>query len=219
MLKLAEALERFKPPDGLENFARRLNSFEAAWKFCERADWMLWMLEHSSPTLDRRLRLFSCRCVRRWWHFLHDTRSQRAVAAAEGFAEGRVSKTALEYMRAGAQKAVDDANASTKPMHARAARMALNTLDHNLLTAARENSSLAAAAEHSIKDTQSYEKELLILGEQAQWLREILGNPFRDSLPSAAAATAPSVEPHRGAQMRPFHPGAHRDTSRPATVF
>ena len=120
---------------------------------------------------------------------------------------GRVSKTALEYMRAGAEKALEDANSGTKPMLARAARMALVTLNHDLLAAARENSALSSAAEHSIKDTQSLEKEHMVLSEQAEWLREILGTPFNDSRLGGAERALSRVV------ARP------RESNRPATVF
>src|SRR5262245_36603242 len=47
-----------------------------------------------SQASERKLRLFGCACCRRIWHLL-DSSSRNAVAVAEQFADGLVSKEEL----------------------------------------------------------------------------------------------------------------------------
>jgi hypothetical protein len=188
MPTIDEVLERIEPPDGFEKFARRFKSLGDLWPHCTRADWMFMLLELYPTAHNRKLRLFTCKCARRWWHFLVDPRSQRAVIAAEKFVSGEVSKGAIEFLREGAEKAAIDAAACSKPILSRAARLAMLTLDDDCLTAAKEAVALFSAAEHAVNETNSYEHEMEILADMADFLREVLGNPFTGQSQARSAA-------------------------------
>ena len=51
---------------------------------------------HRGQAYPRKLRLFGCACCRRIWPLITDPASRSAVEAAEGFADGRVSRIELD---------------------------------------------------------------------------------------------------------------------------
>jgi hypothetical protein len=66
---------------------------EAQWLASSDPTPMLEFLRDKAS--DRKLRLFACACCRLVWHLLTDERSQRAVAAAERYADGVISAREL----------------------------------------------------------------------------------------------------------------------------
>ncbi|MGI8908773.1 MAG: hypothetical protein ACR2IE_20055 [Candidatus Sumerlaeaceae bacterium] len=178
MSEVSEALSRFEFPEKLGRFARRFETFEEVWMECHRADWMFWLLEAFGRGSRKGLRLFICTCARRWWVFMPDVRSRRAVDLGERYAAGDATQGAVEFIRQGAVKAAEEAAVLNKPIMARASRMAVLALEPDVLAAAKEASTLATAAGHAIHETESEEKEMAILQEHAQILRELMGNPF-----------------------------------------
>jgi hypothetical protein len=66
---------------------------EATWLAATDPQPMLDFLRHRVS--DRKLRLFSCGCVRRVWGLLLDGRGRNAVVAAERFADGLVTTADL----------------------------------------------------------------------------------------------------------------------------
>jgi hypothetical protein len=76
---------------------------EAEWLACTEPGRMLGFLRRKAS--KRKLRLFACACCRRVWHLLTDERSQRAVEAAEQYADRAISKR----QRKGAADAACDA--------------------------------------------------------------------------------------------------------------
>lgn len=188
MSEVLEVLSRVECPERLDRFARRFRTFEEVWDQCPRADWMFWMMEKFQRGSRRGLRLFICQCARRWWAFMPDARSQRAVEVAERYARGEVTIGALDFVREAAARAAFDAAEQSKPIMSRAARLAVLALEVDVLKAAVEASELAAETGHAINETNSEEKQLMILEQQANTLRELMANPF--ALPAADSAAS-----------------------------
>jgi hypothetical protein len=178
MSEVSEALSRFEFPEKLGRYARRFETFEEVWAQCPRADWMFWLLQAFGRGSRKGLRLFTCTLARRWWVFMPDVRSRRAVDLAERYAQGDATQGAVEFILQGAQKAAQEANAASKPVMSRAAQLAVLSLASDVLEAARQASEIATAASHAIHETESEDKELAVLAEHANILRELLGNPF-----------------------------------------
>lgn len=197
MKSVSEALQQTPFPEAIERFARRFSSMEEVWDNCPRSDWMLWMLENLNVPYSRRgIRIFICKSARRWWSFLPDIRSQRAVEAAEKLSQGQLSRGALEFIRDGAEKAAVEAAASTKPILSRAARLVVLALSEDLMTAAKEAAQIAAQAEHAINETLSDEHEMQILFQQANELKSLVPNPFNPAA-QTAGTTAPATTVRR----------------------
>ena len=67
---------------------------EAEWLTCTDPQLMLEYMRHRVS--ERKLRLFACGCCRRIWYLLDDARSQRAVQLAERFADDECSVQELD---------------------------------------------------------------------------------------------------------------------------
>jgi len=178
MSEVREAMKLIEFPEKLGRFAQRFSTFEEVWDECPRADWMLWLVENLQRGSKRGLRLFICNYARRWWLFLPDTRSQRAVEAAERMARGELAQGAVEFIREGAIKASMSALESSKPIMSRAARLAALAVEEDIVNAAKEASEIASQAEHAINETENYDKQMQLLEEQANLLRQLMPNPF-----------------------------------------
>src|SRR4051812_49083276 len=61
---------------------------EREWLNCDDPQPMVEFLRVSGRPTERKLRLFSCACVRRVWPHLADERDREAVRVAERFADG-----------------------------------------------------------------------------------------------------------------------------------
>src|SRR4051812_29819835 len=60
---------------------------------------------------ERKRRLLACGCCRLIWPALADERSRAAVAASEGYADGRVTRGELEHAYRGAGQAWEECTA------------------------------------------------------------------------------------------------------------
>ena len=70
-------------------WARTQKSLAVAWKTCERADWMLWLLGREPTRADRqKLVLVACECARAVLHLVApgEDRPRLAIEAAEAWA-------------------------------------------------------------------------------------------------------------------------------------
>jgi hypothetical protein len=130
---------------------------------------------HPIKPSDRKLRLFACACCRRVWNLLKDARSRNAVVVAERFADGQASVEELDAARAAAEAVCQ------RTRHTRAqdwgAEAAWRATARDAVSAARDAALNARGAGSSPKiDSEPFYREGI---EQAELLRDIVGNPFR----------------------------------------
>ena len=92
-------------------WAREQPSYRAAWTYCERGDWMLWLAGRLSSKPEsasrRKLVLCACACARTALRFVPngETRPRVTIETAERWARGEHGVT-LEAVRAAADASV-----------------------------------------------------------------------------------------------------------------
>lgn len=98
------------------DYAKGFRSASAAWKACERGDWMLWWLRKTSGEWDskttRRVVLACCECARLSLHLVKhgNERQRKAIELAERFGNCEaVTKDELRSAASSAAAAAADA--------------------------------------------------------------------------------------------------------------
>jgi hypothetical protein len=144
------------------------------------------MLDYlDGKTSDRKLRLFACACVRRYWSYLRYRAPREAVEVAERYAEGEASDRELEQARERAELSAQTAPEFEQPTYV----AALATVAEEALEAARQaresirrQAVLAAAFEVIPGEDETranLEASRRECRAQCELLREVFGNPFR----------------------------------------
>jgi hypothetical protein len=181
---------------------------ERAWNACSRADWMLWLIEHvkwmelMSCDFDRELRLFACWCARKLLSATKiDGLAVQVVEVSELLARGGCTRDELSRAREAARKdATAVGSGLLKHLPGAAAQLCcFCTGENRAIDAARFSAFYHALAgidsvaeeranklnwSHGVASFVSDNTEVVeAVGraagtEQAQALREILGNPF-----------------------------------------
>lgn len=131
---------------------------ESDWLKAAEPHAMLEFLNSNGKPSDRKLRLFAVACSRRIWRLI-DVLGRAAVEAAEDFADGRIGSDELRAARLACQGTGGHASwyaAATDP--AIAARNAARSAQAGAATLGAEGEELVA---------------------QADLVREVFGNPFR----------------------------------------
>ncbi|HEY8505395.1 MAG TPA: hypothetical protein VIL46_12500 [Gemmataceae bacterium] len=133
---------------------------------------------------DRKLRLFAVACCRQVWHFFTDPYARQAVEAAEYYADGRATwdqlRTARDLLRRRCAAATGDSAAVS-----RAALHAAET----------DSPPWRSSVEviRAVSELYDYGTWLHQRAEQAELLRDLIGNPFRP-VAFDAAEVSPSIQ-------------------------
>ncbi|NLN02938.1 MAG: hypothetical protein GX174_13710 [Lentisphaerae bacterium] len=167
-----------------------------AWDRCHRADWMLWLCSVLGLLSDRERRLIACKVVRETpigdgrtvWDLLTGE-SRHAVVIAERYADGDATDKELAAATADASdaayaaaSAVARARATRSDAADAAEVAAAMTAYVAALAAAKATMSDAAYAAYAAATTAAYAATAdAAYAAQADIIREIAGNPFRDS--------------------------------------
>ncbi len=141
---------------------------------------------------ERKRRLFACACARRVADLFTDPASERAVAAAERYADGLAGMQELEAALGAAREVVRAAGA----LHTRQSNAAA--------CAATAATGLGLALDHQASQLAAYARAPGLVENQAELraqadlVRDLFGNPFR----APAAAEAAWLEWDGGAVRR-----------------
>ena len=88
-------IERFNPCFEALEFRKGYATFEEAWNYCPRGDWMLWLAEKLQ--VDRRLLVLTGgHCANTVRHLMGDERSTKGVDACIAYGEGRIGEDELD---------------------------------------------------------------------------------------------------------------------------
>jgi hypothetical protein len=144
------------------------------WDSCARSDWMLlplakWLLANPSSArpFDRKLRLYAVACCRQRWDLFEMDLFQRAVDAAERFADGCAEKHEL----AAIYDAIMDFPTPNAQSHC---------IENLTLKLIREKGVLCAlAAATGLGFATGGDHFESVVREQSRLLRCVVGNPFR----------------------------------------
>ncbi|MBL8799615.1 MAG: hypothetical protein JNM56_37375, partial [Planctomycetia bacterium] len=186
------------------------------WAVCADPTAMLTFLEGRAS--DRKLRLFACACCRAVWPLLKIADCRQAVETAERFADGLADEAELKAHA----KAAEDAMPVFLDAHRAAAWSAVASaldaaigasheaaLASAVITAERADAQARAAVasgatEESRKEAWGHYDSVLLAAfqvqrrQQADWLREIVGDPFvtppRDDWPLTVCQLAEALQ-------------------------
>jgi len=145
---------------------------EAEWNCCADPEKMLNWLRDSGTVSDRKVRLFGTACCRRIWRLLRDEYGTMAVEAAERYADGQLGPDQLAQASFRAYEVFDTADEDPFELRAYLAAEALGDPSQPCATDAAK-----CAASYAAQVTRTEREEERA---QANLLRDILGNPFRD---------------------------------------
>ena len=88
-------IERFNPCFEALEFRKGYATFEEAWNYCPRGDWMLWLAEKLQ--VDRRLLVLTGgHCANTVRHLMGNERSTKGVDACIAYGEGRIGEDELD---------------------------------------------------------------------------------------------------------------------------
>ncbi len=142
---------------------------EAEWPAIGNPKPMLRLLEKQKRLGDRKLRLFSCACGRRFWDVLTGL-DRKVVELAEDFADGRVSEWELGI----ASDAACEAQPDDDELEGEDYRIAQAQIAATTCASIREY--MVETSQELLKAAKRKSTERLA---QCQVLQDIFGNPFR----------------------------------------
>ena len=76
-------------------YVKTCKSAKDAWMNCDRGDWMLWLAKRLNVD-DRKLTLTKATCANQVRHLMKDQRSLDALDACFRYANGEISRSALD---------------------------------------------------------------------------------------------------------------------------
>jgi hypothetical protein len=168
---------------------------ETEWRVCDDPSPMItWVFDNRFHR--RKLRLFACACCRRIESLLTDARSRRAVEMAEMVADASGLRDELDSAHSAADRVVEELPAWHHRKAARGAELCAmrwpgGTPGHTWLSPAAQKDHIrvsvegtAHAAAQAMAFASGVQQEAYLSERQAQasLIRDIFGNPYRESM-------------------------------------
>ena len=144
-------IEEYEACKDAVEYREQFNTFQEAWKNCQRGDWMLW-IAFKLKVNKRTLTLTKARCAKTVMHLMEDERSIKAVKVAEKYGLGYATEEELE-------EASNDASYASYTSYASAAAS-------NAAYCASYSSAAAAAAYYTSK-TAYYAADAILLSTKS----------------------------------------------------
>src|SRR5262249_24535626 len=151
----------------------RCRMTEAEWLACANPTPMLEFLRGKAS--DRKLRLFASACCRRLWHIVTQERSRKAIEMLERYVDGQTGQIELSRAVRGAER--DAASSCGRGFVYDAVAAVIAAGDPN--TTSVDAAILAAHNATNAAGGLSLHRRTAEQSSQAQFLRCIIGNPFR----------------------------------------
>ena len=111
-MKLSTILRRLDACAAARIWAKTQPDLQTAWTNCQRADWMLWLLEYTTiDQNDPRYRLMACDFAESVLHLVpaDEDRPRRAIETARAFVRGEATRDEMAEARIAACAAACDA--------------------------------------------------------------------------------------------------------------
>ena len=139
-------ISQFSPCLGALEYYDTKKSFQEAWQYCHRGDWMLWI--SNQIDVDRRkLFLAKALCAKTVIHLMKDERSRKAVEVAEQYGLGEANETELNAAASAAYAAADAAaSAAYAAAYAASAAAYAASAAASAAAAAADSAAYAAAS-------------------------------------------------------------------------
>ena len=188
MGSIADMLARKQADPGLVKFAMNYHALTDLWNECPRVEWMLWLLKRVDARPRPQLRAFACWCARKYWSYLSDYRSRKAIEQAEKAAAGKCMAMELQMCREAAAVVAEELAREGDLVASRYAWLAWATTVEMPVDAAQEACRRAIEASTlsvALLGAPAVSASMLY----AEQLRRTLGNPFVEMRPTLRPPT------------------------------
>jgi hypothetical protein len=171
--EVARFLDEHGASQPLRTFALRYSSLSDVWQKCERADWMLWMLNAIEVRPGMKLREFASFCAHQCDALITDDRSRDVLASLDEFINFELDWEEVVVLRPAAYNVLNQLQGMGHELAEAAAWTVASAAKEDAFTAAYDT------CLHAMKVAELRRRGAsAAYRAQADKLRQIVGNPF-----------------------------------------